>query len=323
MSNEIQGVSSAGTLYARILDGNGRAWNTTTEAFETYAAANYGNYDITMTEQGNSGVYVGDFPTAIETSGTFTYYVYLQSGGSPVEGDNVVNSGYVDWTGSGVASSGAGTGAMSGSEWRTYVLGHGFKRTDKDTELFEATTDAVQEIRRRFSFSEAQEDKETTDTIGTLGEFKLDLESDFGLLLGVVLEDDDTGTELVKLSKSEYDEKYPSVNVETDRGYPRHFTIYKDQIYLGPIPDQTDYVYRISYSKRAGTISSGTVGVPFTSLYRDALLNNTLSRLYRGLDEYERADYHEAKFENYMLQAQTRERLNQGRAIFIMRQKDC
>ena len=42
---------------------------------------------------------------------------------------------------------------MTGAEFYAYVLRLGFKRTDKETEFFEACTDAVEEMRRRFGFS--------------------------------------------------------------------------------------------------------------------------------------------------------------------------
>ena len=312
MAREIRGASPSGTLYARIINSIGYWWNGTT--FEAYSAGNYSNYDVAMTEQGNSGVYVADFPTGITTGGTYEYFVHRQSGGSPAEGDPVINTGKIDWTGT-VSISGA-TGGMAGSDWRDYVLRLGFKRTDKDAELYEATTDAIQEMRRRFMFDEAEIDMTTTDTISTLGDFKLDLESNFGLLLGIVLEDDDTGTPLRQVSKAQFDELYPSINVDTDRGYPEHFTVYAGQIYIGPAPDQTSYLYRINYSTRAGTITSSTTSVPFTNLYRDVLADNVLARLYKGLEDYEKSAMHKAAYEEQMVYSERRERKNAGNSNF-------
>src|SRR6185295_2126281 len=116
----------------------GKYWNGS--AFETYTTANRGDYDVAATEQGtSSGIYHADFPTGITSSGTYECFGYLQPGGSPAETDAPLGTTKVDWTGS--ASVSAGTGAMTGSDWRNYVLRFGFKRTDKDTELYEATTD--------------------------------------------------------------------------------------------------------------------------------------------------------------------------------------
>src|SRR5688572_2872061 len=131
MAREIRGVSASGTLYARIINSSGLWWNGST--FEAYAAANYGNYDIAMTEQGNSGVYVADFPSAITTGGTYEYFVHRQSGGSPAEGDPVINTGKVDWSGSAVIA--ASSSSMLASDYKNYLLRKGIKRTDKDAEI--------------------------------------------------------------------------------------------------------------------------------------------------------------------------------------------
>lgn len=316
MSKEIAGYSTTGTLYARLRKtSNGKWWNGTT--LEDYSASNYSNYDIAMTEEGNSGVYVADFPILLTTSGTYEYFVHLQSGGSPVETDRVINTGKIDWTGT--TSVSAASGSMTGSDWRDYVLRCGFKRTDKDTELYEATTDAIQECRRLFMFDEAEAEITTTDTISVLGDFKIAIEEDFGMVLGIVVEDGDTGTPLVKISKSEFDKLYSSVNVETDTGYPKHFCIYAGQIYIGPTPDRVTYAYRISYSKRAGTITSSTSGVPFTNLYRDMLCDNVLFRLYKGLEEFDKSNYYLESFKRYFSQAESRENLNSGRENFNVR----
>lgn len=319
MAREIRGVSSAGTLYARVLNPSGLWWNGST--FEAYSAGNYSTYDIAMTEQGNSGLYVADFPTAITAAGTYEYFVHKQAGASPAEGDVIVGTGRIDWTGT--ASADASTGAMTASDWRAYILRLGFKRTDKDTELYEATTDAIQEMRRRFMFDEAQTETTTTDTISVLGDFKISVESDLGLLLGVVLEDGDTGTPLDKITKSEYDELYSSANVDSDKGYPQHYCVYGGAIYIGPTPDSVSYVYRLSYSRRAGTITSTTAGVPFTNLYRDVLADNVLGRLYKGMEEFDKAGMYQQSFENGFIQATRRENFNSGAHRFNVKYTDC
>lgn len=319
MANEIRGVSPSGTLYAHLRNQAGLIWDGS--AFETYASGSYADYDLAMTEQGDSGVYLANFPSTITTAGTYEYYVYLQAGGSPAEGDPVIGTGKVDWTG--IASAAPSVGTMTGSEFRDYVLRCGFKRTDKDTELYEAVTDAIQEMRRRFSFSSAEAETTTTDTIASLGDFKLDLETDHGLILGIVMEDDETATTLNHISKAEFDRRYPDANVTADRGYPKDFCIYGGDIYLGPIPDSTSYVYRISYSYRAGTVTSGTVNVPFTDVYRDLLADNVLSRLYKSLEEYDKASAHRADFEGGFVLATRRERQNAGLGTFTMQQRDC
>jgi|GEM_PF-2469075 len=321
MANELFILGAADrTVYFLIKNRAGLFWNGTT--FETYATANRANYDVAATELGtSSGLYAADFPVLITTGGTYEGLAFIQAGGSPAEADLKLGACKVDWTGT--ASVSGGTGAMTGSEWRDYVLRRGFKRTDKDTELYEATTDAIQEMRRRFMFDEAETEATTTDTISVLGDFKLTVENDLGLVLGVVLEDDDTGTPLDRVTKAQFDQLYSSINVESDRGYPRHYCLYAGQIYIGPRPDQTSYAYRISYSRRAGTITSSTSGVPFTNLYRDVLKDNVLGRLYTDLEEWDKANFHKQAFEDGFLLSTRRERVNSGEHCFNVRPYGC
>ena len=99
MSNEIKGATATGfTVYALITNGAGQFWNGS--SFEAYVAGNYGNYDVSMTEQGASGLYFADFPTGITSSGTYEFFVKRALGGSPAQGDPTVNTGKIDWTGS-------------------------------------------------------------------------------------------------------------------------------------------------------------------------------------------------------------------------------
>lgn len=320
MANEIRGVAPTGsTLYARIANSSGNWWNGS--AFEAYSAGNYSTYDVAMTEQGASGVYTATFPSGITSGGTYEYFVHLQAGASPAQGDLVANTGKVDWTGS--ASITASSSAMTGADFYAYLLRKGFKRTDKSAEAYEAITDAIQEMRMRFSFDEAGADATTTDTISTLGDYKLTSETNMGMLNGVIVQDGENATPLLKISKARYDELYPYQAVTTGKGYPSHYCVYAGQIYIGPIPDAVSYTYRLSYSKRAGTITSSTTGVPFTDLYRDILCQLSLSYLWDALDEEGKADRCRVKFEGLFSLAERKERMNAGIGTFQMNCQDC
>lgn len=316
MANELRGVTTTGkTVYALIVNNQGKFWNGS--AFETYVSANYTTYDVAMTEQGSSGIYLGDFPAGILTSGTYEYFVKRQlNTGTYSESDPVINSGRIDWSGSGVID--ASSGSMTGSNWLAYVKRQGFKRTDKDTEVYEATTDAVQLLRRRFGFSEAQAEAILTDSISILGDYKLNIESDHGLVVGVTMEDGTNAHDLIQIPKWQFNLLYPDINVSADRGYPKHFTIYNNAIEIGPAPDRVSYVYRVAYSKRGGTISSSSL-VPFTAEYRDVLLDLTNHRLYAMLDEFEKSQWFQEQFENKFIDARRRENANQGNNTFMVR----
>lgn len=308
-------------IYFILFNPAGKVWNGS--SFETYVTANRGDYDIAGTEEGTqSGIYTAAFPSTITASGTYEVFGYMQTGGSVAEPptDILIGTVEVDWTGSAVV--GAGTGSMTGSDFRAYVLRGGFKRTEKDTEVYEAITDAIQEMRRRFGFSEAQKETTTTDTITVLGDFTLDIESDFGLMVGLVMEDGTDGHQLTGLPKWKFDQIYPDINATSDRGYPEHFTIYGDTIRIGPIPDSVSYVYRISYSQRAGTVISSTSAVPFTNLYREILRDGTLAKLWELMDQYQRAQYFAGKFEKGLAQAITREDINSSSHVFTVRAQE-
>lgn len=316
MSNEIRGATGAGqACYALLINSDGEFWNGSD--FETYASVNYANYVIDLDEVGlNTGIYLGDFPSTVTTAGTYEYFVKpsVNGAGGEAEDDPISNTGKIDWTGTAIAA--ATVGAMSGSEWLAYVLRGGFKRTDKDTEVFEETTDAIQEMRRRFMFDEAEVEITTTDTISVLGDYKITPESDHGLILGINVIDGLNATPLIFKSKSDFNALYPDISVTSDRGYPEHFTFYRGYFEIGPIPDRTTLLYRIDYSSRAGVVSAGTVTVPFTALYRDVLREKVLEKLYFLMEDFDKSAQHEAKFERKWLDVTRQERKNSGQGTF-------
>lgn len=87
------------SLYALIFNSAGQVWDTTgTPAFATYATANIANYDVALTEQGTaSRIYMGDFPSGINTAEDYSIVVFERLGGSPAEGDLLVATGRLPW----------------------------------------------------------------------------------------------------------------------------------------------------------------------------------------------------------------------------------
>jgi hypothetical protein len=314
MASEIRaGALTGSILYAHVLNAAGKRWNGS--SFETYAAANYSTYAITMTEQGSSGMFFGTFPTSIPTAANYEYVVYIANGASGAEGDSVVGTGNVDWNGTASADSIAGS--MSGTDFLAYVK-RSFKRTDKDTELYEAMTDAISELRRIYSFDEDQVETTTTDTISVLGDFKLDMETNVGILIGdIVVVDGDDSSVVQQVAKETYDRLYqnPSSTMAT-RDKPKHFCIFAGQIYLGPVPDSVSYTYRLNYSKGVSTITSASTSVPFTKWYREPLRSGVLAKAWKGLDD-ELAATHRADWEFFKEQIQRREEMNQKGTGFV------
>lgn len=190
---------------------------------------------------------------------------------------------------------------MTGSEFRDYVV-RKFKRTDKDTEIYESITDVISDMNVRFK-SEDYKEESYVAGISTLGGYQIALPSDFGHLTGRVgiteTGNDEYFEPLKKISKNSYDLKYPdrllasTSNMSLD--VPRDFCIYAGQIYIGPVPDKTTYRYQINYTtENTSAITSATTTVRFTSelRHRNILRNGVLFELHDGMENFEEAAYY-------------------------------
>lgn len=180
---------------------------------------------------------------------------------------------------------------QTGSQFRDYLV-RSWKRTDKDTEIYEALTDTVREVRRRLPLLDDEVEQATTDTISVLGDYKLSLESDQGRdISSIVVRDGDDSWPLIKLSREEFNRRYPNPdasNVHKDK--PVHFTIWNNIIYLGHVPDATTYTYQIFFTSDDGAaLTSVTNPVPYSNLYREILKWGCLARLNADLKNNEEA----------------------------------
>ena len=310
MSASIRSVAPTGlTIYAHVMNSTNQRWNGT--AFETYSSANWLLYGIALTEQGTSGIYVATFPATIP-AGSYEMFSYSQAGGAQDESDSIVSTSNLEWDGFAATVPATPAGALTSTEMYNYIL-RAFKRTDKATEVFEALTDTIREIRRRLEISDDEESQILTDTIGTLGEYQLDLESDTGLIIGdpVVVDGTDSWP-LTRYSKARFDEKYPNpAATNVSKGKPVDYCIYKNQIILGPVPDSTSYTYRMNFTSEGWeNYINGSTAVPFSGKYREALKYGTLARLYIDLELSDRATVYDGLFERQMNQIEFREGKN-------------
>ena len=209
---------------------------------------------------------------------------------------------------------------MTGSEFHDYVV-RTFKRTDKTTEIYDAITDTIFDMCERMDFEDTKIEAYTTGGITTLGDYKIDLPSDFGRLIGDVRwSDQDNSWTLTKLSKQEFNEKYgdPDGDDPID-GEPLHYCVFGNQILLGPIPDKTTYEYQIDYSTfPADEITSISTEVIFTDKARECVKFGTLSRLYEVMEAWDLAAKYKGKFEEELGQFVAREKEN-TRAAFAMK----
>lgn len=190
---------------------------------------------------------------------------------------------------------------MTGAEFLAYVV-RKFIRTDKSTELYEATTDTISDMHIRFRPEDYKEETYVSG-ISTVGEYQIALPSDFGHIIGtlsLIDTDDDTQyNNLNKISKQTYDAKYTdrllsstgNMNLST----PIDFCLFAGQIYVGPVPDKITYRYQMNYTtENTAEITSVTDPVPFTSelRHRNILRNGVLFELHDGMENFEEAAYY-------------------------------
>lgn len=102
MAKEIQTFyTSALTLYAVLTNGIGQFWNTSAVAFQAYNGASWTDYDIALTEQSTSGIYLGDFP--VVAAGSYGITIFKRAGGAPALTDAPgIGGGNIEWDGTSV-----------------------------------------------------------------------------------------------------------------------------------------------------------------------------------------------------------------------------
>ena len=180
---------------------------------------------------------------------------------------------------------------MTGAEFYAYIL-RVFKRTDKETEVYEAITDVIMEMKLLYAFEDFKVE-DYSQGIGTLGDYKIQLPTNFQHIIGKVRCYDDNGIERVftKRTKETFDRLYPNPNsADANRSVPRDFCIFGGMLLVGDVPDSLDYYYEFSCSTEEGTaIVTGTTEVPFTDRYRKTLRQLVLGELYANLGYDEEA----------------------------------
>lgn len=212
---------------------------------------------------------------------------------------------------------------MSGQELFDYVQ-RTLKREDKITEVYDAITDTIMDMCEKFGFEENKVEAYTTSGITSLGDYKIDLPDDFGHLLGDVRwSDQDDSYTLKKCSKQEFNEMFPDPDGDDPiDGEPTHYCVFGKQILLGPVPDDITYEYQIDYSKFPdASIDSNSSNVMFTDNARECVKFGTLARIYDDMEEQDKADKYQAKYDTALYEFVSRETRN-TRSAFNVRECD-
>jgi hypothetical protein len=151
MANEIHADYASGhAVYAVIRDSAGGVWCAAEQVFEQWGAGNHTvcNYALPLTDKGGSR-YIGDFDADIPL-GQYRIQLFVQAGASPADGDAVVASRDIAWTGKGeltplrilankvVQDIDAGTLDYYDDDNQTVVLTH---RIHKNKSIFTRTID--------------------------------------------------------------------------------------------------------------------------------------------------------------------------------------
>ena len=102
MANEIQiDYSSGNTLYAVVRNSVGEVWYVAGQVFESWGAGGHDmdDYDISLTDKDGSR-YVGNFDADIPV-GRYSAQVFFQVGANPADGDSLIGSSKIVWSGVG------------------------------------------------------------------------------------------------------------------------------------------------------------------------------------------------------------------------------
>lgn len=197
---------------------------------------------------------------------------------------------------------------MTGSEFYTYVLSI-FKRTDKETQVYEAMTDVAMDMRIRFN-SESFKTISSELSITTIGNYTLDLPSDFGRIIGhPMVRDDDADTDYLPLKKISidrynelYGDRYNDAVGNRNTGTPVNYCLFGGDVLVGPPVDKDSYTFRIAYSQEAATaVTSGTANVPFTDKYRKTVRYGVLKEMYLLMENYQEAEIWSDLYESDIL----------------------
>ncbi|MHC4748543.1 MAG: hypothetical protein ACYTFW_01585 [Planctomycetota bacterium] len=102
MANEIHiDYVSGNTLYAVVRNHAGNVWYVAGQVFEAWGTGSRtaDDYDISLTDKSGSR-YVGNFDNNIPAN-RYSIQVFMQAGANPADGDNLVGSDQIIWSGTG------------------------------------------------------------------------------------------------------------------------------------------------------------------------------------------------------------------------------
>ena len=173
------------------------------------------------------------------------------------------------------------------------------KRTDKDTEIYQALNDTIADIASRGKFMDYSFQSYTQTVVGqvdySLPTTLLQLQDPVRLLEGNA--SGDTGWNLVKVDKETFDE-YEPTPYRTDPvcGRSIYYCIYANQILLTPIPDLV-YLLEINWGIVPAKLQQDIDASAFSSIWDEIVKFGVIFRMWEVLGMYQDAQYWQARYE--------------------------
>lgn len=173
------------------------------------------------------------------------------------------------------------------------------KRTDKNSQIYDALNETIKDIGTRDSFHEysfqsyttcvaVQEDYPLPTTL-------LQVKHPIRLIEGAAT--GDSGWNLTKLSKEEYDFREPNPNrISPSTGRPTAYCIFSNSILVTPIPDKA-YLLEINWGNVPSSLASNDDLPAYLNIWDETIKHGVLFRMFALLGLYQDADYWRALYE--------------------------
>ncbi len=181
--------------------------------------------------------------------------------------------------------------ARTVSQFLTYVK-LDFKRDDKDTEILSAYNDTI----RHLGSLEALEAVKLTSWIPTeVGQCDYPLPSTLCHILHPVKFIEsftlESGYQMNKLSKEEFDAKYPNpFATDVSKSEPTDYCVFGGSIQVGDVPDKATYILEVNWARMTTDLAADIDIHSFGSNWEEVLKWGTLARLYEGMGMTAEAD---------------------------------
>jgi len=206
------------------------------------------------------------------------------------------------------------------SSFLTYVK-QDFKRDDKDTEITQAYNDIIDLVASKHPLEGL---KFTSYVPTVLKQPDYPLPSNCNHLIHPVkllegLTSTDKGYPLEKISKEEYDERYPNAKRTSpdSTGKPGRYCIYFKAILIGPFPDASTYYLEIDWTKYATELSANSDVHALGNNWDLVLKWGVLWLINKGIGLYQEAEEFRKDFmsEEYGYPAKIKEDISKYRKM--------